>query len=245
MQVRFQRQYLSITKARSFSQPKIMQRKQVKVDCNDQQNVNGLKVLLTNDDGHESPFFNPWYQYVRDVLKWDCCVCIPDDQQSFISKAVVKGPFKVDKRGEGEYLVPAPPATCVNLGLYHFYQEANLVISGPNIGHNAGRCSVLSSGTVGGAIEGVLHGRKAVALSFPFVNGWGNWTDQQLNEAFHRSAQEILKLFKNWDNNQSGIDWYNVNVPLGFDVEKTSKITTVDQQVGYSNLYGLLHKHAF
>ena len=51
------------------------------------------RVLLTNDDGPESPFFTPWVTHVREVLGWDVVVGLPAAQQSFVSKAISKGPI--------------------------------------------------------------------------------------------------------------------------------------------------------
>ena len=42
---------------------------------------------------------------------------------------------------------------------------------------------MLSSGTLGAAMEGALAGRRAIALSFPFFNGWSNWTPQDIDAA--------------------------------------------------------------
>lgn len=53
------------------------------------------KVLLTNDDGPESPFFAPWVAHVREVLGWDAVVGLPAGAQSFVSKSISRGPIKV------------------------------------------------------------------------------------------------------------------------------------------------------
>jgi len=54
----------------------------------------------------------------------------------------------------------------VNLALGHLLSAApDCIISGINIGHNAGLAYLLSSGTVGAALEGALHGIPAFAAS--------------------------------------------------------------------------------
>ena len=60
------------------------------------------------------------------------------------------------------------------------------MLAGPNIGHNCGRSAVLSSGTVGAAMEGVIAGRKAVAVSFPFKDGFGNWSPEEVRTAMKK-----------------------------------------------------------
>ena len=42
---------------------------------------------------------------------------------------------------------------------------------------------MLSSGTVGAALEGSIAGRKAVAVSFPFFQGWDNWSAADVDTA--------------------------------------------------------------
>lgn len=133
------------------------------------------RVLLTNDDGPASPFLARFAEGMRRKLGWPTYVCIPDSNWSYVSKSL-KPPesnFCVDlshsrSAEEQEARVPVSPASCVNLGLYDLAQDADFVVSGPNVGHNLGRSSILSSGTVGAALEACIHGRKAVAVSFPF-----------------------------------------------------------------------------
>ena len=145
--------------------------------------------------------------------------------------------------------VSGPPATAVNLALHHLAPECDLVVSGPNIGHNVGRGSVLSSGTVGAALEGAVAGRRAVALSFPFRNGFGKWTEDELRIAVEASGKVVRDLWENWG---EGVDLYNVNVPLDFNrgggnggeegscsalFEFEISTTTVDPGAQYSSLY--------
>lgn len=48
---------------------------------------------------------------------------------------------QVYRKAEDDYHIEASPASCVNLALYDLVHEADLVIAGPNVGHNAGRCA--------------------------------------------------------------------------------------------------------
>lgn len=72
-------------------------------------------------------------------------MCIPDGAQSFVSKAIAKGPISVHHREDGAARVTGPTATCVNIALNHLAADCDFVISGPNVGHNAGRCWSLSA----------------------------------------------------------------------------------------------------
>ena len=188
------------------------------------------RVLLTNDDGPASPFFIAFAAALPARTGWATFTCPPSDGQSFVSKALSTGggksggnhvskaqaaaaPHAVSVRHVNERTahVAGPPATCVNLALYHLAPDCDFVISGPNVGHNAGRGSLLSSGTVGAAMEGAVAGRKAVALSFPFFNGWGGWTEGELDAAVATSVDLIARLWADW---APGVDVYNLNVPL-------------------------------
>ena len=218
-----------------------------------------VRVLLTNDDGPLSPFFIAWVAHVRSHLSWQVFVAPPAEGQSFVSKAVATGSnhsssnssddgkgrtgIFLTKIDEDTVHVSGPPATAVNLALHHLSPDCDFVVSGPNVGHNVGRGSVLSSGTVGAALEGAVAGKKAVALSFPFKNGFGNWTDEELRLAVEASGRVVKELWESWG---EGVDLYNVNVPLDFNREGGSNnpssefqisTTTVDPGAQYSSLY--------
>ncbi len=56
------------------------------------------------------------------------------------------------------------------------------------------RGSVLSSGTIGAALEGSIAGRKSVAISFPFFSGFGNWGQEDLEIALEVSSPLQVNL---------------------------------------------------
>eukprot|EP00241_Pyramimonas_parkeae_P012435 CAMPEP_0114226000 /NCGR_PEP_ID=MMETSP0058-20121206/994_1 /TAXON_ID=36894 /ORGANISM="Pyramimonas parkeae, CCMP726" /LENGTH=279 /DNA_ID=CAMNT_0001336687 /DNA_START=134 /DNA_END=973 /DNA_ORIENTATION=- len=210
-----------------------------------------MRVLLSNDDGPKSPFFAPFVEYVKNVLGWDCFVCIPDDNFSFVGKSITRSPLKVQRISPEEVHISGSPAACVNLALYKLAPDCDFVLSGPNIGHNVGRAAVLSSGTVGAAVEGVLAGRRAVAISFPFKNGWGAWPDHEIEAAVTAAGEVVNELWNNWDQHGENAELYNVNVPLGFGTSTSlqsagdqvngsqdARRTFVDQAAGYSSLFG-------
>lgn len=53
------------------------------------------------------------------------------------------------------------------------------------------RSSVMSSGTVGAAMEGAIAGKMGIALSFPFFNGWENWTQEDIDSAVQVSTPAV------------------------------------------------------
>lgn len=56
-----------------------------------------------------------------------------------MSKSVAKGPLTVESVSSDTWHVHGPPASAANIALYHLAPQCDFVVSGPNIGHNAGR----------------------------------------------------------------------------------------------------------
>ncbi len=76
-----------------------------------------------------------------------------------IERVTVEGDFELST-------LSGSPADCANLGVHHLAgSKPSLVISGVNMGSNAGLSFLMSSGTVGAAIEAALCGVAAAAFS--------------------------------------------------------------------------------
>jgi 5'/3'-nucleotidase SurE len=127
--------------------------------------------------------------------------------------------------GQEEWvLVDGTPASCVQIGLYHYFHDKapiDLVVSGPNYGRNSTAVFSLSSGTLGGALEAAICKRRAIALSYAFFTR--NHDPDIIAGASRLSLQIIEYLYKNWGNN---VDLYSVNVPLVEGVEGRKVIWT-------------------
>ena len=111
-------------------------------------------------------------------------------------------------------LVDGTPASCVQIGLYHFFKDrgpVDLVVSGPNYGRNTTAVFALSSGTLGGALEAAVCKRRAIALSYAFFSR--NHDPVIIAAASRRSVRVIESLWKQWPEDGS-VDLYSVNVPL-------------------------------
>ncbi|KAF2689246.1 acid phosphatase-like protein [Lentithecium fluviatile CBS 122367] len=121
-------------------------------------------------------------------------------------------PLPVGHKDEEWILVDSTPASCVQIGLYHYFKERgpiDLVISGPNYGRNSTAVFSLSSGTIGGAMEAAVCGVKSIALSYAFFDR--NHDAAIISGASELSAKLVHHLFTNWDSNTH---LYSVNVPL-------------------------------
>ena len=101
----------------------------------------------------------------------DVRTVVPDSERSWIAKAISRfDPLivrAVERDGVGLQSVSGSPADCVNLAVHSLLPplRPDFVISGINLGLNYGLAFLLSSGTVGAAIEAHLAGLRAVAIS--------------------------------------------------------------------------------
>ena len=126
------------------------------------------RILITNDDGIYAPGIKFLWQALKDIA--EVVVVAPVSEKSGSGVAITfHSPLKIEKVNWDSntlvWAVNGTPADCVKLGLnILFKKKPDLIVSGINKGSNAGR-NVLYSGTVGGAIEGVLQGIPAIAFS--------------------------------------------------------------------------------
>ncbi|MGD0457895.1 MAG: 5'/3'-nucleotidase SurE [Terriglobia bacterium] len=122
------------------------------------------QILLTNDDGIQAPGLKSLEESMASI--GEVTVVAPDREMSGASQSIsVHAPLRVRQLDERHYAVSGTPADTVIIALYHLLpQKPNLVISGINPGGNLGE-SVVYSGTVAAAMEAVLHGVPAIAIS--------------------------------------------------------------------------------
>lgn len=131
-------------------------------------------------------------------------------------------PFKGD--GEQWILIDGTPASCVQIGLHHFFKDKgpiDLVLSGPNYGRNTTAVFALSSGTIGGALEGAMNGTRSIALSYAFDSR--EHDPEIIAKASKLSTKLIEKLVNDWPND---VQLYSINVPLRKDVESKKIVYT-------------------
>ncbi|KAI8804644.1 survival protein sure-like phosphatase/nucleotidase, partial [Cladochytrium replicatum] len=219
----------------------------------------GPLVLVTNDDGppsKESPFIETFVSLLVEKLGWRVAVFIPATQQSWISKAInIKGTIAVSyynpvsrtssdtRESENDWvLLDATPASCVNIALYNILPRpdaVDLVISGPNFGRNVTAAATLSSGTVGGALEGALQGKRAISLSYAFFDRSHVTSASHIQNACENAVNVIARLWEYWSGAPpSSLEVLNVNVPL-VESPKVLPVKFTDFSPGG---YGALYK---
>lgn len=127
-----------------------------------------MRILITNDDGIESPCLLPlakWAQKFGEVT-----IVAPKVEQSAKSHGIeIRQAFEV-KKVELEdieaYAVDSTPADCVRFAVLGLQKQFDLVLSGINRGLNLG-LDIMYSGTVSAVLEADALGLAAIALSAP------------------------------------------------------------------------------
>ena len=127
-----------------------------------------MKILITNDDGINSPGIRAVLDTLRDEA--ECLVVAPAKQRSAMGHSITLyghiSVEEVDLDGLRGYAVRGTPADCVKFAVSGLRQKKpfDLLISGINLGLNTG-VSVYYSGTVSAAREGLINGIPAIAIS--------------------------------------------------------------------------------
>lgn len=127
------------------------------------------EILITNDDGFEARGLLELASALRSVA--NVTIVAPSSEKSACSHSLtLTRPLRFVKLDDGFFkLDDATPADCVYLALRALYNhKPDLVISGINHGANVAE-DVTYSGTCGGAMEGVLQGIPALAVSQFYV----------------------------------------------------------------------------
>lgn len=125
-------------------------------------------VLVANDDGIESHFLHALASALYEHFR--VAVAAPAHERSWIGKAISRhSPVTVEEIDDYPYpawAIDGTPADCVNIALGNLLDETPaLVASGINIGYNCSAPMILSSGTVGAAVEAVGWEIPAMAFS--------------------------------------------------------------------------------
>jgi len=127
-----------------------------------------MHILLTNDDGIHAPGLRALYKEIKKIA--EVTVVAPECEQSAIGHAItIYNPLRPtlleNHNGFCGYALNGTPADCVKLGVGVIMAEKpDLVISGINLGMNAGDC-LIYSGTVSAATEALLLRIPSFAIS--------------------------------------------------------------------------------
>ncbi|HEY1689299.1 MAG TPA: 5'/3'-nucleotidase SurE [Solirubrobacteraceae bacterium] len=130
-----------------------------------------LNVLLTNDDGIEAEGLQTLRKALQALPEVRLAVIAPDGNRSAMARSITtRRPLWVAEvafsDGSVGYATDGTPVDCVrlaSLGLIEGF-SADLVVSGINHGANLGD-DITYSGTVAAALEGIVLGLPAIAVS--------------------------------------------------------------------------------
>lgn len=204
------------------------------------------RILLTNDDGVDSPALVPLVRAMRRL--GDVTVVVPDRERSWVAKAITRfDPVSVEeiqREGVTIFATSGYPADATQLGVHGLLggPPPDLVVSGINLGYNHGAGFLMSSGTVGAAVEAWISGIDAVAISTGTMTDWKTWR-AQVEAAEARSAWESLAavavdVLEQVD--RSGIygiaDVVSVNMPFESTASTERRVTSI-ARVGYDRLF--------
>ena len=185
-------------------------------------------LLVTNDDGVDSPGLHALARAVAPL--GELRIVAPTGQRSWIGKAITRhDPIRVDRveRGGLEMLaVNGTPADCSQIGIHNQGDRPDLVLSGINIGANAGSAYVMGSGTVGAALEASISNVPAIAFSGMSWNDWDGFNRfvlsdesasywERMGEVCARVTESVLR------NGFPDCDVLNVNIPVDADETTT------------------------
>jgi len=185
-----------------------------------------MRVLLTNDDGIRAAGLQALRRALLEVPDVDLVTIAPDGNRSAIGRGITtRAPLSVERLefddGTHGYQTDGTPVDCVRLmglGLVEGW-TADIVVAGINHGANLGD-DVTYSGTVAAAMEGLMLGLPAVAVSQQFRRGDTTWATGDEAFDFSHSARFTARLVEGIEDVPlpAGV-LINVNVPGGGEPE--------------------------
>jgi 5'-nucleotidase len=162
-----------------------------------------VKILISNDDGYQAPGIIALFEALKSVA--DVTVVAPARDRSATSNSItVDRALRIGHADNGFHFVDGTPADCVHVAVTGFLDfRPDLIVSGINHGANLGDDTIYS-GTVAAAMEGLLLGIPAIAMSLVAKPA----------QHFQTAAQVALDLVKRFQTSPPLVPWLlNVNVP--------------------------------
>ena len=129
-----------------------------------------MRVLLTNDDGIGAEGLHALRRALARLDGIETHVIVPDSNRSATARSITtRSPLSVEEvrldDGGIAYATDGTPVDCVRFGdLGLVGERPDLIVSGINHGSNLGD-DITYSGTVAAALEGIVLGIPAIAIS--------------------------------------------------------------------------------
>ena len=175
--------------------------------------ISKARVLLTNDDGINALGLKTLEQILLPVAK-EVFVIAPETEKSGSGHSLtLQRPLRIREITNHRFAVNGTPTDCVLLAINHILREQtpDIVISGINHGYNLAD-DVTYSGTIAAAMEAVIQGIPALALSIDYESNnyvhWltiKNWMPKILKSLEGLCISSLTLLNINFPNIQSGL----------------------------------------
>ena len=152
-------------------------------------------ILLTNDDGVNS--LGIWAAYEALTPIADVTVVAPATQQSAVGRSIsIFEPIRANRikiNGVHAWAVAGKPTDAAIIGLYALKLAPALVVSGINIGENLSYESVMTSGTMGAALEASNQGTKGIAFSLQVEDQGDKFDDPGQSAQSFIEAKKVVR----------------------------------------------------
>lgn len=178
-----------------------------------------MEVLVTNDDGYDSPGLHALARALSEVAS--VVIVAPADDQSEIGRRRSTSVTIQEKR-DG-FAVNGTPADCVIVALEALDLTPDLVVSGCNIGANVGAYSFGRSGTISAAVEAAFFDIPSIAISLYVPDG--QWPIDAVPEHFTEAERVIQFLTERYARIIPDGGYLNVNVPIPGDTPAAPRMT--------------------
>ena len=199
-----------------------------------------FNILVTNDDGIESPGLRAAVESVAEV--GNVTVVAPTNQQTGTGRGLLgdlqSSLQRIDYQVNGSeiraYHCNVSPALIVNHSLRTIFKKdkPDLLISGINYGENLG-INITHSGTVGAALEASSFGIPGIAISKQTaIDSHHKFTDQDWTASIYflnRFARVLLKK-----NLQPDVNVLKIDVPGNATPQTKWKITRLAKAAYYA-----------
>ncbi len=190
-----------------------------------------MKILLSNDDGFHATGLRSLAEALQSI--GDVMVAAPNHERSAVGHGItVHDPLRITYQPlipslQDSFMTNGTPADCVKLAVQALGWRPDLVISGINSGANLGT-DVLYSGTVSAAMEGLILGFPAIAVSLCGTSPSG----------FEDAAAVVSRMLQNDLLPLRKDTLYNVNIPDGISCSNPPELRFTRQGMRiYNNMF--------
>ncbi len=193
-------------------------------------------ILVTNDDGVDSPGLLALKRALEPL--GDVSVIAPDSNRSAIGRGItIHHPLHVEEvrlaDGSPAFATDGTPVDCVRFGTLGLGEgpPPDIIVSGINLGVNLGD-DVTYSGTVAAALEGILLGYPAIAVSAQATDlDAAQWDGTAYD--FRAAADFVARLVpRALDGHISPRVLLNVNAPgLAPEAVRGARITRLGRRI--------------